>query len=368
VPEHHVSVKNIFKCYDKEDVINGIRLHLKRGECLGVLGPSGSGKSTLLYCIAGLVEPEHGGVYLNGKRISRITPKDREVGIVFQDFALFEHMSVRNNITFGLQHRGVPSDKAGERAEQLCEELNIRDKLGSRPTELSGGEQQRVALARALAMKPRLLLLDEPFSQLDHWIRGKIRPFVGRVIQERSITTVIVSHDREDVFSLADRTAVLDAGRISDIGSSVDLYESPESLVAARLSGSLVEIRAHLQGESDKPVFSTSYDHHIAADGLVSNYQEAKQYVLAFRPSEAQVISKNDSSNRGEGDLRLGSGIVERIADQGDYLEYWIRLSNAKQLRVRLSDDSVSNRGIKEEADVYISPDSLFVFDTTNST
>lgn len=224
---------------NKEPVLEAFHLQLQHGETLAVVGESGSGKSTLLRLIAGLEKPSEGSISLNEELLSEAgyfqPASKRKIGMVFQDFALFPHLTVRQNIAFGLPKNNP------EKVDALIEEMQLF-KLGDKyPYQLSGGEQQRVALARALILEPKLLLLDEPFSNLDTMIRQSVRDFVKKVIKEKGISTILVTHDLEDARQVADRIVVLRKGKLQQSGSWEEILEQPATPYVKALFGPIID-------------------------------------------------------------------------------------------------------------------------------
>ena len=228
-----LTIDRVFKQYGRYPALAGVSLEARDGEFLALLGPSGSGKTTLLRVLAGLDKPDHGQVFLGGTDFLRLSARDRRVGLVFQQYALFRHMSVARNIAFGLEVRPRASRPTREviraRVEELLALTRIEG-LGERyPEQLSGGQRQRVAVARALAVDPRLLLLDEPFGALDAKVRNELRVELRRIHDAAGVTTILVTHDQEEAMALADRVAVMNAGRIEQIGAPDELEAAPAS-------------------------------------------------------------------------------------------------------------------------------------------
>ncbi len=207
------------------------------GEFVAILGPSGCGKSTMLFLLAGIYAPSSGEIRFDGARINEVEAKDRNVGIVFQSYALYPHMTVARNIGFPLRLKGVPDAEARRRIEAIARLVRVEDLLERRPAEMSGGQQQRVALARALVKEPRLLLLDEPLSNLDAGLRLAMRGEIRRLQRELRVTTILVTHDQVEAVTMADRIVCMSKGRIEQIGTAADLYERPASLFVASFIG-----------------------------------------------------------------------------------------------------------------------------------
>src|SRR6188508_2260512 len=232
-----IALDQVTKRYQSHPVVNDVSIEIQQGEFLVLLGPSGSGKSTLLRAIAGLVEIDHGRVSLHGRDVTGVAARDRGVGFVFQHYALFRHMSVADNVEFALRVRRIRrSERMARRAELL--KLVALEGMDERlPTQLSGGQQQRVAVARALAHRPEVLLLDEPFGALDAKIREELRRTIRQVQRELKITTVLVTHDQEEAFALADRIGVMNLGRLLEMGRPDELYTRPTTRFVATFLG-----------------------------------------------------------------------------------------------------------------------------------
>ena len=225
------------KRFGSTAVLDGVSLAVERGELLALLGPSGSGKTTLLRLLAGFETPDAGRIVVGGEEVTRVPPARRGFGMVFQHYALFPHLSVAENVAFGLESRGESRARVAERVAAALALVQLGGKEGMRIAELSGGMQQRVALARALAPEPRLLLLDEPLSNLDPSLRESTRRELRRAIRSVGITTVLVTHEQEEAFDLGDRVAVLHDGRLEQVGAPERLYAEPESRFVAEFIG-----------------------------------------------------------------------------------------------------------------------------------
>jgi multiple sugar transport system ATP-binding protein len=233
-----LALDGVQKRYGTVRALAGLSLDAGAGELLAVLGPSGSGKSTALRVVAGLETPDAGRVLVGGRDVTGVAPARRDVAMVFQSFALFPHLTVRENIGFGLAARRTPAAEREQRVREAAQVLDLEDLLGRRPHALSGGERQRVALARALAGRPRVLLMDEPLSNLDAPLRERARTEIRRLHRETGATVVYVTHDQGEALSLGERVAVLDGGRLLQLGAPDDVYERPADRVVARFVGS----------------------------------------------------------------------------------------------------------------------------------
>jgi sulfate/thiosulfate transport system ATP-binding protein len=219
----------IAKRFGDFTALEDVTLDVPEGSLTALLGPSGSGKSTLLRIIAGLETPDTGVVLIDGTDVTAARPQERGIGFVFQHYAAFAHMTVRENVAFGLRIRKRPKDVVKARVDELLELVGLTTWAGQRPAQLSGGQRQRMALARALAVEPRVLLLDEPFGALDANVRGELRRWLRRLHDEQGVTTVLVTHDQEEAMDVADRIAVMHEGRIEQVGDPREVYDHPAS-------------------------------------------------------------------------------------------------------------------------------------------
>jgi spermidine/putrescine transport system ATP-binding protein len=234
-----IALENVSKAYGGQGAVNDVSLGIGEGEFFSLLGPSGCGKTTSLRMIAGFVEPDAGRVLLRGEDVTRVPPNKRPVNMVFQQYALFPHMSVYDNVAFGLSVKGVPRREHKERAEELLRVVSLEGLGKRRPRQLSGGQQQRVALARALVNRPAALLLDEPLGALDVKLRRQMQLELKRIQHELGTTFVYVTHDQEEALAMSDRIAVMNAGQVEQIGSPREIYENPASDFVADFVGTI---------------------------------------------------------------------------------------------------------------------------------
>jgi ABC-type Fe3+/spermidine/putrescine transport system ATPase subunit len=275
-----VTLDGVRKQWSHTVTIGPVSLEMARGEIVALLGPSGSGKTTVLRLLAGFEQPDAGRIAIEGEDVTALPPARRRCGMVFQHYALFPHLDVGENVAFGLRGRADPGRKAGE-------VLKLVDLAGferRKPHELSGGQQQRVALARALAPEPRLLLLDEPLSNLDPSLRERTRRELHALIKRVGITTLLVTHEQEEAFDLGDRVAVLNRGRLDQVGTPDDLYERPASLFVATFVGRANVLRgatARVLGGSDGRVLVVRPEQLRFADGGLPGLVRERRYTGA---------------------------------------------------------------------------------------
>jgi len=242
------------KTYDQTEVLKDINLDIKHGEFLTLLGPSGCGKTTLLRLIAGFEQPNAGAIYLDGVQMAGLSADKRPVNTVFQQYALFPHMSVAQNVAYGLKLKKVPKDEIQRRVSEMLAMVQLEHLANRKPQDLSGGQQQRVAIARAVINRPKLLLLDEPLSALDHKLRLQMQSELKRLQRELGITFVFVTHDQEEALSMSDRIAVMKDGTFQQIGTPIEIYETPANLFTAKFIGETNLFRAEVKGvHPDQP-------------------------------------------------------------------------------------------------------------------
>jgi sulfate/thiosulfate transport system ATP-binding protein len=222
-----IQVRGVSKRFGEAIALDNVDLDVPSGSLTALLGPSGGGKSTLLRVVAGLEMPDSGTVFIDGEDVTRLAPRDRGIGFCFQHYAPFRHMTVWDNIAFGLKVRRRPKPELTKRVKELLELVRLEGFAKRYPSQLSGGQRQRMALARALAVEPRLLLLDEPFGALDAQVRKELRAWLRRLHDEVHITTVLVTHDQEEAMDVADRLAVIHLGHLEQVGTSAELYDRP---------------------------------------------------------------------------------------------------------------------------------------------
>ncbi|NMN94614.1 sulfate/molybdate ABC transporter ATP-binding protein [Antrihabitans stalactiti] len=241
-----ITVTGANKRYGSFAALDNISLDIPSGSLTALLGPSGSGKSTLLRSIAGLESLDSGVVTISGKDVTHVSPQKRDIGFVFQHYAAFKHMTVRDNVAFGLKIRKRPKPEIAKRVDELLKIVGLDGFQHRYPAQLSGGQRQRMALARALAVDPQVLLLDEPFGALDAKVRADLRTWLRRLHEEVHVTTVLVTHDQEEALDVADRIAVLNKGRIEQVGTPEDLYDRPANDFVMSFLGEVAKLNGHL--------------------------------------------------------------------------------------------------------------------------
>jgi putative spermidine/putrescine transport system ATP-binding protein len=285
-----LELNNIRKAFGNTVAVDNFNLQVKRGEFLSFLGPSGCGKTTTMRMIAGFEMPTLGSIHLDDKDITHISPTKRKVGMVFQSYALFPHLNARDNIGFGLKIAGKTKDEIYNRVDEMLELIKMMPQALRFPHQLSGGQQQRVALARALAVRPQVLLLDEPLSALDAKIRESLRTEIRAIQQQLGITTIYVTHDQEEALSISDRVVVMNTGRIEQIGTPLDIYTNPATPFVAGFVGTMNFIPAKIKsgrGDVQCGQLSLQLGHHA------SQFSVGSLVNLALRPEELRVFAEN---------------------------------------------------------------------------
>lgn len=336
-----IVLDQITKRIDRHAIVNQVSLEIGDGELLVLLGPSGSGKSTILRMIAGLTPCDHGRVILHGRDVTALPPQKRGVGMVFQNYALFRHMTVAENIEFALRIRTVPKDERRRRREELLELVDLAGLGGRMPGQLSGGQQQRVALARALAHRPEVLLLDEPFGALDAKIRVDLRRAVHRIQREMGVAAIFVTHDQEEAFEVADRIGVLHEGRLLEVGPPHELYARPRTEFVARFLGAanLIVGINEPQGVRIGPCLFP-----LKTKGGES--EDAGRVQVLFRPEDVAV---KDAPDALEWPL-LGKAIVEDNSFFGSIERLRLRIPELKGVRMIDPPPVFGEQGIVVEA------------------
>lgn len=233
----YIRFENLHKSFGKNEVLKDINLEIEKNQLVTLLGPSGCGKSTLLRCLAGLEDVTSGKVYLDGKDITNVNPKDRDIGMVFQQYSLFPNMTVAQNVAFGLRMKKVPKNEADEKVMKMLENVGLADKAGSYPAQLSGGQQQRAALARAIVTEPKVLLLDEPLSAIDALLRRSLQIEIRRIQREINMTAIFVTHDQDEAMVMSDVIHLMNKGKIEQSANPTDMYTKPVSKFAASFIG-----------------------------------------------------------------------------------------------------------------------------------
>ena len=289
----NIKIRDAVKKYGDNTIISDLSLDIKEGEFFTLLGPSGCGKTTLLRMIAGFNSIEGGDFYFGDTRINDMDPAKRNIGMVFQNYAIFPNMTVENNVAFGLKNRKLPKEEIASKTDQFLKLMKIDEYRDRMPERLSGGQQQRVALARALAITPDVLLMDEPLSNLDAKLRVEMRTVIKQIQNEVGITTVYVTHDQEEAMAVSDRIAVMNNGDIQQIGTPKILYQRPANLFVATFIGHTNVIDGELKIENGDAYLYLPGNHKVKMDTIRKECMRDQKVKASIRPEELVVDINN---------------------------------------------------------------------------
>ncbi len=320
-----VRVVNLTKKFGKIKAVDNVTLTIHDKEYFSLLGPSGCGKTTLLRLIAGLIEPDSGEIYIGDRLVNDVPPEDRDIGFVFQTFALFPHMTAWSNVTYGPKVKGFDMKEATTIGHEVLEMVKLHERLDAYPNELSGGMMQRVAVARALAAGAQLLLMDEALGQLDAKVRSEIRYEIRRMAKDLKLTGIHVTHDQSEAMAISDRIAVMRKGQILQVGTPQELYMKPESIFVAHFIGESNFLEGYVTSKNDGNALIELRE-GAKVEALNGNSTEGSRAVVSIRP-ESVIVEEGlqDGPN-------VVSGVVERITFEGSSIRYEIRLSNEELL------------------------------------
>ncbi|ELR99166.1 sulfate/molybdate ABC transporter ATP-binding protein [Gloeocapsa sp. PCC 73106] len=332
-----IFVHNVSKKFGNFQALSEINLQVEERKLVAILGPSGSGKSTLLRMIAGLEIPDQGKIMINGRDATHLDIRQRNIGFVFQHYALFKHLTVRQNIAFGLEIRKHPRTAIKPKVDELLELIQLEGYGNRYPAQLSGGQRQRVALARALIVQPQVLLLDEPFGALDAKVRKELRAWLRRLHDEVHITSVFVTHDQEEAMEVADQIIIMNHGRIEQIGSPAEIYDNPVSPFVMQFVGEVNILPSHAH------LFETQS----------FSLPEAEVFV---RPHELEISLFNDGCN--------SQAKVKRILHLGREVQAELVLPDNLEITVHLTKERAKMLNLKIGQLVYVKPRSTKHFST----
>ena len=347
-----ITLQNVVKRYDASVAVEQMSLEIQDGEFIALLGPSGCGKTTTLRMIAGFIDVTEGKIFFADREVTNVPANKRNTGMVFQGFALFPHMTVEQNVSYGLEMRRVAKDEIRQRVAKVLELVQLGKFAKRMPRQLSGGQQQRVALARALVINPHVLLLDEPLSALDAKLRHEVRLQIRHLQQSLGLTTVFVTHDQEEALSLADRLVVMNAGRIEQIGSPADLYERPATPFVADFIGKTNFFTGVQKGDTFTTDFGLALK--VRSDG-------GSATLLGIRPEKIVIAPRTEAG------LSAGSntieGTVELVSYLGPSTEYRVAISGNRHLLVQqASRDSAQKFEIGQPVLLTMPPERFFLF------
>lgn len=342
-----IDIVNVSKNYGETSALGSVSLKIRHNEFFTLLGPSGCGKTTMLRIIAGFENASGGKVFLFGEEIENLPPQKRSVNTVFQSYALFPHMTVFDNVMFGMKMLNVPQKQAELRAKEMLELVKLSEFYARRPAQLSGGQRQRVALARALAPSPRVLLLDEPLSALDLKLRQAMRVELKQIQRETGITFIFVTHDQDEAMTMSDNIAIMSQGAVQQIGTPREIYEKPINRFVADFIGEVNLLQGTIENNMNGAFCVLDGGHKIK----ISEAEEGECFI-AIRPEKAQLTEPND------GDL---CGVVERKIYIGAITETHVRLAQGPLFVVQTQNTSSGLSGGEsgEEVGIIIEKDAV---------
>ncbi|SHN11882.1 ABC transporter ATP-binding protein [Roseibium suaedae] len=349
-----ISLRQLRKTYGSLQVIHGVDVEIESGEFLVLVGPSGCGKSTLLRMIAGLEEISGGELEISGQVVNALPPSERNIAMVFQDYALYPHMSVRENMAFGLKMRGSDTSAIDSRVANAAEILKIQPYLDRRPAQLSGGQRQRVAMGRAIVREPAAFLFDEPLSNLDAALRVEMRLEIAKLHKRMKATTVYVTHDQVEAMTLADRIVVMNGGVIEQIGAPLDLYHKPASLFVARFIGSptMNTVAAEIQPDGAGGTAVTALGSTFRLDGTGLPQGEV---TFGIRPNDLTPCAAEDAWFKGE------ISVAERLGSQ-TFL--YVEVGNGQMFSVEI--DRNADVTVGDQIHLAGDPIAIHLFDKTS--
>jgi iron(III) transport system ATP-binding protein len=357
-----ITLNKLTKVFGSARAVDGIDLVIEPGELFFLLGPSGCGKTTLLRCIAGFNMPDSGTVHIGDIDVTRMPPHERDTGMVFQSYALWPHMSVAQNVAFGLEMRHVPKSEIQSRVAEALAMVRMTDRADAKPNQLSGGQQQRVALARALVIHPKCLLLDEPLSNLDAKLRLEMRTEIRRICKEAELTAVYVTHDQKEALSIADRIAILNDGKIQHCGSPRDVYLRPSSRFVAHFIGETNFLEGTVSSQdSGRRVVDTPIGPVTSAVAGSKSIQVGNRVTLSLRP---EVVHLNHAP---EGAPNVYRGSVHDSVYLGEVAQHQVTLpersGNGEHIDMKAFElnPEIVARDEAEDADIWFEPEDVVI-------
>ena len=348
-----ITVDNVVKKYGEKIIIDGLSLYIKPGEFFTLLGPSGCGKTTLLRMIIGFNSIEGGEIKIDDEVVNHIPVNKRNMGMVFQNYAIFPHMSVKDNVAFGLKNKKLSKQEIESKVNDILKVVKIEEFKDRMPERLSGGQQQRIALARAIVTYPKVLLMDEPLSNLDAKLRVEMRNVIKNIQQQIGITTVYVTHDQEEALAVSDRIAIMDKGVIQQIGNPREVYERPANVFVSNFIGTSNILEGKIEILNNRNYVSFGNDYKEEMKNLNRIVKDNMKVLISVRPQEFIITSDNSGIN----------GVIKSSMFLGLNTHYFVKLSNGKTVET-IQDSNVS--GIipnKTQVFLKIKPNKINIYD-----
>ncbi|AFM35431.1 MULTISPECIES: polyamine ABC transporter ATP-binding protein [Stutzerimonas stutzeri subgroup] len=349
-----LKIDRVTKKFDETVAVDDVSLSIHQGEIFALLGGSGSGKSTLLRMLAGFERPTEGRIFLDGQDITDMPPYERPINMMFQSYALFPHMTVEQNIAFGLKQDGLPKQEVEARVKEMLGLVQMTQYAKRKPHQLSGGQRQRVALARSLAKRPKLLLLDEPMGALDKKLRSQMQLELVQIIERVGVTCVMVTHDQEEAMTMAERIAIMHLGWIAQVGSPMDIYETPASRLVCEFIGNVNLFDGELiEDMGDHAVIaSAGLENPIYVGHGISTRAQDKQITYAIRPEKLLIGTELPELERPG--YNWAKGVVHDIAYLGGHSVYYIKLPSGGVLQAFMANAERHVKLPTWEEEVYV--------------
>ena len=346
--------------------VDHLSLDIKAGEFFALLGPSGCGKTTLLRMLAGFETPDSGRILLNGEDVAQTPPHRRPVNMMFQNYALFPHLNVRDNIAFGLRRAGMSRSEIASRVAELMALVRLEGLEKRRPEQLSGGQRQRVALARAVARRPQLLLLDEPLAALDKKLRDSTQRELLALQRQLGLTFIVVTHDQDEAMTLADRIGVMNAGRLAQVATPRQLYEEPRSRWVAEFVGDVNIIEGRIETREAGRLRVTTQGAGALTAAVPRDLGDAANVCVAIRPEKIRLSQRAPADHSGAATMNRLEGVVADVSYLGSVSSYTIALDGGALLRVSLANAARLNAdaySVGQRVTAWFAPDDCIVLD-----
>lgn len=357
-------LKNVSKLFGETRAVDNVTVSVEKGELFFLLGPSGCGKTTCLRTVAGFYQPDEGGLYFGDRLMNDVPPHKRNIGMVFQNYALWPHMTIYENVEYGLNVRKIPAEIKKEKVQKVLEIVRMAEYADRNPNQLSGGQQQRIALARALVIEPDVLLLDEPLSNLDAKLRLEMRQEIKRIHSEAGITAIYVTHDQKEALSLADRMAVMRDGKIVQIGAPREVYNLPTNSFVADFIGETNFLRGKLKQATGEVFLVETPIGDVRGKPAGAELTAGDVVVCSVRPESVNISDDPLENTPNQFEAR-----VSNITYLGDVEEYWLKLKDILDMKITLYNPGQYERHVGDRVYVRFQPQNavLLPADTDHS-